>query len=193
MQKMTAAAAFLASAVVLPIAAAPPADQAQQQQQQELRRPDVIFVPTRDAVVEGMLDLAAVTKEDVVYDMGSGDGKIVIAAALRGARGVGIDIDPQRIKEANENAAAAGVTDRVQFIHGDIFDPAIKISDATVVTLYLLPALNQKLMPRLQSELRPGTRIVSNSFDMGEAWPAEKTAQVDNFNIYFWSIHERHP
>jgi len=186
MKKLAAAAAVVAAAFVLPVSAAPPADQAQQQQ--ELRRPDVIFVPTRDAVVEGMLDLAGVTKEDVVYDLGCGDGKIVVAAARRGARGVGIDIDPDRIEEANANAKAAGVSDRVQFILGDIFDPAVKINDATVVTLYLLPALNQKLAPRLKSELRPGTRVVSNSFDMGPEWPAEKTTQVDNFTIYFWAI-----
>lgn len=163
----------------------------QDPQQAPTRRPDVIFVPTRDAVVEGMLDLANVTADDVVYDLGSGDGKIVIGAALRGARGVGIDIDPERIAEANANAEAAGVTDRVQFILGDIFDTSIKINDATVVTLYLLPQLNLKLMPRLKTELRPGTRVVSNSFDMGPDWPAEKTAQVETFNIYFWTIQQR--
>jgi SAM-dependent methyltransferase len=151
------------------------------------RSPDVIFVPTRDEVVEGMLTLAKVSNKDVVYDMGSGDGKIVIAAARRGARGTGIDIDPQRIAEANANAKKAGVTDRVRFIHGDIFDPAIKIGDATVVTLYLLPSLNEKLMPRLKSELRPGTRIVSNSFQMGN-WQPERTETVGGYTIYLWTI-----
>jgi ribosomal protein L11 methylase PrmA len=135
-----------------------------------------------------MLKLANVTKDDVVYDLGSGDGKIVIAAARLGARGVGIDIDPKRIQEANANAKAAGVTDRVQFILGDIFDPNVKISDATVVTLYLLPTLNQKLRPRLWSELRPGTRVVSNAFSMGDAWPPERTETVDSSTIYFWTI-----
>jgi SAM-dependent methyltransferase len=158
------------------------------QRQGGLRPPDVIWVPTRDPVVEGMLNLANVTKDDVVYDLGCGDGKIVIAAARRGARGVGVDIDPQRIKEANANAAAAGVADRVRFILGDIFDPAIKINEATVVTLYLLPSLNQKLRPRLQSELRPGTRVVSNAFSMGDEWPPERTETVDNSTIYFWTI-----
>jgi SAM-dependent methyltransferase len=165
---------------------------AQQTQAPVLRAPDVIFVPTQDPVAEAMLRLASVTKDDVVYDLGSGDGKIVITAAQRfGARGVGIDINPQRIDEANKNAEAAGVTDRVRFILGDIFDPAVPIGDATVVTLYLLPTLNQKLMPRLKQELRPGTRVVSNSFDMGSAWPAEKTEQVGTYWIYLWTIPER--
>jgi tRNA A58 N-methylase Trm61 len=187
MTKITIAAALaLATLVPVPHVAATP-----QEAQTALRRPDVIFVATRDAVAEGMLDLAGVTKDDVVYDLGCGDGKLVIAAAKRGARAVGVDIDPQRIKEANANAEAAGVTDRVTFILGDIFDPAVKISEASVVTLYLLPALNVKLMPRLKGELRPGSRVVSNSFDMGPDWPAEKTEQVDNTTIYFWRIPER--
>lgn len=157
-----------------------------------LRPPDVIFVPTQDTVAQGMLALAGVTKNDVVYDLGSGDGKIVIMAAQKfGARGVGVDINPERIKEANANAKAANVTDRVTFILGDIFDPAIKIGDASVVTLYLLPSLNEKLMPRLKGELRPGTRVVSNSFDMGPSWPAEKTQQVGTYTIYLWTIPAR--
>jgi SAM-dependent methyltransferase len=153
------------------------------------RQPDVIFIPTEDAVVTGMLRLAKVTSRDVVYDLGCGDGKIVIAAAKAfGAHAVGIDIDPERIKEANANAKAAGVTDKVRFVEGDIFDPKVSFSDATVVTLYLLPALNQRLRPRLWAELKPGTRVVSNSFDMGTAWPPEKTDQVGNFTIYFWTV-----
>jgi SAM-dependent methyltransferase len=165
---------------------------AQQPQAPVLRAPDVIFVATQDPVAEAMLKLASVTKDDVVYDLGSGDGKIVITAAQRfGARGVGIDINPQRIEEANRNAETAGVSDRVTFILGDIFDPAIPISDATVVTLYLLPTLNQKLMPRLKQELAPGTRVVSNSFDMGPTWPAERTEQVGTYWIYMWTIPER--
>lgn len=183
MSRLTFAVALTAAALTLPVAAAPQALQAQPQ-----RTPDVIFVPTRDAVVAGMMRMANVTKDDVVYDLGSGDGKIVIAAAKLGARGVGVDIDPRRISEANANAEREGVTDRVQFILGDIFDPAIKISEASVVTLYLLPALNVKLMPRLKAELRPGTRVVSNSFDMGPDWPPERTDQVENFTIYFWTI-----
>src|SRR5512145_1682591 len=109
----------------------------------QLRRPDVIWVPTQDPVVDAMLKMANVTKNDVVYDLGCGDGRIVIAAARQfGARGVGIDIDPQRIKDANAAAERAGVTDKVKFILGDIFDPEIKYSEATVVTLYLLQSLN---------------------------------------------------
>ena len=170
---------------------ASPAAHTLAQQTAPARTPDVIFVPTQDPVVAGMLKLANVTKNDVVYDLGCGDGKIVIAAAKLGARGVGVDIDPQRVKEASENAKAAGVSDRVQIIHGDIFDPNLKIGDATVVTLYLLEWLNVKLMPRLKSELKPGTRIVSNTFTMGKEWPAEKTVEVGNYQIYFWTIPKR--
>jgi SAM-dependent methyltransferase len=160
-------------------------------QQPPARPPDVRFVPSRDEVVLGMLQLAKVSSGDVVYDLGCGDGKIVIAAALKyGARGVGIDIDPDRIKEANQNARNAGVADKVRFILGDIFDPAIPIGDATVVTLFLLPRLNVLLRPRLWKELRPGTRVVSNSFDMGD-WTPEKTDQIGNFTIYFWTIPPR--
>jgi precorrin-6B methylase 2 len=159
------------------------------------RTPDVIFVPTRPSVVNAMLRLANVTKNDIVYDLGCGDGAFIVAAGKIGARAVGVDIDPQRVKEANANVQAAGVGDRVTVIHGDIFDPALKISDATVVTLYLLPSLNGKLAPRLKAELRPGTRIVSNSFDMSQAdppWTPEKTEQVDGYtNIYLWTIPRR--
>jgi cyclopropane fatty-acyl-phospholipid synthase-like methyltransferase len=161
-----------------------------QQAQQPVRTPDIFFVPTPDPVVAGMLKLARVSKDDVVYDLGCGDGKIVIAAAKLGARGVGIDIDPQRISESNANAKAAGVTDRVKFILGDIFDPAVSIADATVVTLYLLPTLNEKLMPRLRAELKPGTRIVSHSFRMG-SWEPEKTEQADGREIHLWTVPKR--
>ena len=156
------------------------------------RPPDVVFVPSTDAVVDAMLTIANVTKDDVVYDLGCGDGRIVVTAAKKyGARAVGIDIDPARIREARARAAAAGVTAKVTFILGDLFDAKIRISDATVVTLFLLPSLNQKLKPRLQRELRPGSRVVSNSFDMGPDWPAEKTQQVDAFYVYLWTIPKR--
>ena len=161
-------------------------------QQTPVRRPDVIWLPTDDAVVTAMLKLANVTKEDVVYDLGCGDGRIVIAAAKQfGARGVGIDIDPERIKEANAAAAKAGVKDRVRFIVADLFDPETKISEATVVALYLLPSLNEKLRPRLQNELKAGARVVSNSFAMGIAWPPDETQTVGNSVIYRWVIRER--
>ena len=158
-------------------------------QQTPPRRPDVIWLPTEDAVVTAMLKLAEVTKDDVVYDLGCGDGRIVIAAAKQfGAHGVGIDIDPERIKEANAAAQRAGVGSRVKFIEGDLFDPAIKISDATVVMLYLLPSLNARLRPRLQGELKPGARVVSHAFSMGDAWVPEKTQQIGDSVIYRWVI-----
>lgn len=161
---------------------------AQAQAQGGLRSPDVIFVPTPQAVVDAMLKMANVSGNDVVFDLGCGDGRIVITAAKQfGARGVGIDIDPQRIKESNENAVAAGVTDKVKFMNADIFSDSTSLRDASVVTLYLLPSLNVKLIPKLKRELKPGTRIVSNSFDMGE-WEAEKTMEVEGRTIYFWTI-----
>jgi SAM-dependent methyltransferase len=148
--------------------------------------PDVPYVPTPQEVVGQMLKLAGVHKGDVVYDLGCGDGRIVIAAAKLGAsRAVGVDINPERIAEANKNAKAAGVADRVKFIQGDLF--TVPINDATVVTLYLLPSVNLKLKPRLLNELRPGTRVVSHSFDMGDGKP-DKTAEVEGRYIYFWVI-----
>jgi len=152
---------------------------------EEPRRPDVIFVPTPEDVVEQMLKVANVTGKDVLYDLGSGDGRIPITAAKRfGTRGVGIDIDPQRIKEANENAQKAGVTDKVKFIQGDLFEQ--DLSAATVITLYLLPALNLKLRPKIL-KLKPGTRIVSHDFDMGD-WKPEKTIKVGTRTVYFWTV-----
>ncbi len=180
--------AFVAAALVC---GAPAAPTLVAQQAGQLRTPDVMWVPTQDAVVEAMLKMANVTKNDVVYDLGCGDGKIVIAAAKLGARGVGVDIDPKRVEEANAAVKTAGVGDRVRIINGDIFDPAINIGEASVVTLYLLPSLNVKLMPRLKSELKPGTRIVSNSFDMGDAWKPEKTETVGSYTIYYWTIPAR--
>jgi SAM-dependent methyltransferase len=154
----------------------------------EQRRPDVIFVPTRDAVIEAMLDTAGVGPNDIVYDLGCGDGRIVVAAAKRGARAVGIDIDPQRIVEAKQRAADGGVTDKVTFLEQDLFQSDIR--EATVVTLYLLPSLNVKLRPMLMEQLRPGTRIVSHDFDMGD-WKPEKTVEADGKTVYFWTIPKR--
>jgi ubiquinone/menaquinone biosynthesis C-methylase UbiE len=152
----------------------------------KLREPDVIYVPTPQEVVDAMLALARVTSKDVVYDLGSGDGRIPITAATKyGARGIGIDINPLRIKEANENLAKTNVGDKVTFLNQDLFEA--DISDATVVTLYLLPELNVKLMPKLKS-LRKGTRIVSHSFSMGSEWPPEDTQQVGSSTIYYWTI-----
>jgi len=150
------------------------------------RGPDVIFVPTPTEVVEAMLKAAKVTKNDVVYDLGCGDGRIVITAAKEyGARGIGIDIDPQRIAEARANAEKAGVTDRVKFLEQDLFET--DFHDATVVTLYLLPSLNVKLRPKLWKELKPGTRIVSHAFDMGD-WKPEQEIDVDGRTVYLWTV-----
>lgn len=152
---------------------------------------DVPYVPTPQKVVERMLDLADVNSGDYVIDLGSGDGRIVIAAAKRGATGHGIDLDPQRIKEAKTNAAKANVDDRVMFMEANIFNT--DFSNASVITMYLLPTVNEKLRPVLLDELEPGTRVVSHSFDMDE-WEADKEVIVTDDNgsgthdIYFWVI-----
>jgi SAM-dependent methyltransferase len=152
----------------------------------KLRDPDVIYVPTPQNVVDAMLKIANVTAKDVVYDLGSGDGRIPITAAEKyGARGVGIDINPERIKEANANLAKSKAGDKVRFLNQDLFET--DLSPATVITLYLLPSLNQKLIPKLK-QLKPGTRIVSHSFDMGTDWPPEKTEDVQGRMIYYWTI-----
>ncbi len=154
------------------------------------REPDVIYVPTPQPVVDAMLELAKVGPDDVLYDLGSGDGRIPITAAKRfGIHAVGIDINPARIREANANAEEAGVTDLVTFIEGDMFDAWI--SEASVVTLYLLQSLNVKLRPKLLSELKPGTRIVSHSFDMANEWEPEETREIDGSKIYLWTVPER--
>jgi precorrin-6B methylase 2 len=150
---------------------------------------DVPYVPTPQPVVERMLALAKVARDDVLYDLGSGDGRIVITAAKRyGARGVGIDLDPERIKEARENAIKAGVHKRVQFIAGDLFKA--DLSDASVVTLYLLNSVNRDLRPQLWKQLKVGTRVVSHAFDMGAEWPPEKTETVAGRVIYYWTISD---
>ena len=155
--------------------------------QPALRRPDVVYVPTPDNVVLAMLNLAQVTSRDVVYDLGSGDGRIPIAAAkMFGARGVGIEIEPNLVKRANDNAAKAGVANRVMFVNQDLFEASI--GEATVVTLFLLPGLNQKLLPKLQRDLRPGTRVISLNFDMGEVWRPDLSQEVDGFTVHMWTI-----
>jgi len=151
------------------------------------KRPlDVPYVPTSNDVVAAMLKLAGVQKSDVVYDLGCGDGRIVIMAAKQfGAHGVGIDINPERIQEARANAKQAGVENLVKFEENDLFQG--DIHNATVVTLYLLPTINLKLRPKLLSDLKPGTRVVSHSFDMGD-WKPEKEDSVDGASIYLWTI-----
>jgi SAM-dependent methyltransferase len=158
-------------------------------QQPNGRTPDVPYVPTDQDVVDGMLKLAKVTKNDVVYDLGCGDGRIVITAAKKyGATGTGIDINPQRIKEARQNATTAQVTDKVTFVEGDLFDT--DFSKATVVTLYLLPSVNLRLRPILLKQLKPGTRIVSHAFDMGD-WKPEQKIDVNGSTIYSWTVPQK--
>ena len=170
---------FAASVFCLALAQAQPRQQT----------PDVIFVPTPHEVVEEMLKVAGVHKGDVLYDLGSGDGRIPIAAAQKyGVRATGIDIDPERIREANAGAKQAGVTNLVKFRQEDLFKADFR--DATVITLYLLPELNVKLRPRLWAELKPGTRIVSHQFDMG-TWRPEKKIELNGRTIYFWTVPER--
>lgn len=137
-----------------------------------------------------MLQLADVTTADVVYDLGSGDGRVVITAAKRyGARGVGIEIDPELVKKANENAAAAGVADRVRFVNENLF--TADIHEASVVTLYLLQSINERLRPRLVRELKPGTRVVSHVFNMGPEWPPQKTVEIGASRVFMWTMAER--
>ncbi|CAN5716058.1 hypothetical protein BH24ACI5_BH24ACI5_07190 [soil metagenome] len=178
--RVIASVLVAAIVAVLPIAA-------QQAPTQAPLRLDIHWVPTPPAVVDAMLKLAEVKPDDVVYDLGCGDGVIVTTAAQKyGARAVGVDKDPQRVKEATERAQKMGVSDKVTILEGDLFEADIK--DATVVTLYLLTSLNIKLMPKLQKELKPGTRIVSQSFGMGEEWPPEKRIDVDGRPVFLWTI-----
>ena len=151
-----------------------------------LRGPDVAYASAPPAIVTAMLDLAKVTSDDVVYDLGCGDGRIVVAAVKqRGARGVGVDIDPDRIEDATRLALREGVTDRVTFVLDDLFEA--DFADATVIMLYLQPEPNLRLRPRLLDELRPGTRVVSLSYDMGD-WAPDEVRRVAGRRIYLWTI-----
>lgn len=162
------------------------------------KQPDVPYVPTTEPAVQEMLKLAGVSKSDVVYDLGCGDGRIVIAAAKQyGARGVGIDINPERISEAKENAKKAGVEHLVKFIEQDLFEA--DIHEATVVTLFLLTEVNMKLRPKLLADLRPGTRVVSNTFEMGD-WKPEREARLNDEDheysylsskFFLWTIPQK--
>lgn len=162
---------------------------ASQQDSSAPRAPDVHFVPTEPGVVRAMLEAAQVGPKDVVYDLGCGDGRIVIRAVKRyGARGVCVDIDPARIAESRHNADTAGVAGRITFREGDLFE--MDLSNASVVALYLLPALNERLRPKLFRELRPGSRVVSNAFDMGD-WKADRVLRVNPVEpfpslAYYW-------
>ena len=144
---------------------------------------DVIFVATPEQVVMEMLKMAKVTKDDVVYDLGCGDGRIVITAAkVFGARGIGIDIDPELIEESTRNAMKAGVTDRVKFLQQDLFTTDLR--EATVVFLYLLTELNEKLRPKLLRELKPGSRVISHEFDMGD-WKPDAKGMMPDMDIFY--------
>jgi ribosomal protein L11 methylase PrmA len=156
-------------------------------------QPDIGHIPSHPDVIQDILNLAKITPEDIFYDLGCGDGQMAIAAALQyGARGVGIDIDPDRIQAANENALAAGVSDRVTFRHQNIFES--DFSDATVVYVYLLPHVNKRLRPMLWNQLKPGTRVLSLDFDM-EDWQPEQVIYVPTpeaeFTIFRWGISGR--
>lgn len=154
-----------------------------------LRRPDIAFIPTPEAAIETLLEVLQVNDSDVIYDLGCGDGRILISAASQfGARGVGIDLDPLRVKEAQAKADELGIRDRVKFQEADLFTS--RFEDASIVVLYLLPHLNLRLRPALFEQLKPGTRIVSIDFDMGD-WLPEKVIKLDieeESTLYFWTI-----
>lgn len=174
--------------IVLAWCAVPTSTSAQASSRPE-RRLDVWYVPTPHEIVDRMLDVARVGPGDVVYDLGCGDGRMVIAAAKKfGTRGVGVDLDPRRIREARANAKAAGVEHLVKFEVGDMFET--DIGEATVVMLYLLPELNRRLMPKLRSQLKPGSRVVSHDFDMGKDWPPEEYIKLGTSGIYLWTIQK---
>lgn len=158
-------------------------------QEAKKRQPDVPYVPTTEVAVREMLKLAKVQKSDVLYDLGCGDGRIVIEAAKQfGTRGVGIDIDPARIQEARANAKKAGVEALVRFEEKDLFEA--DFHEATVVTLFLLPRINLKLKPKLLEQLQPGTRVVSNTFDMGD-WKAEREVNLDSSDDEYTGLSQR--
>lgn len=149
------------------------------------RKLDVWYVATPHEIVDRMLQVAKVRAGDVVYDLGCGDGRMVIAAARKfGTRGIGIDLDPARIREARENAKRAGVDKTVTFKVGDLFET--DLTEATVVMLYLLPEVNRRLKPKLFRELRPGARVISHDFDMGADWPADQYVKLGGDGIYLW-------
>jgi SAM-dependent methyltransferase len=158
-------------------------------QQPPARTPDIYFAATSQAVADAMLTLAQVTAADVVYDLGSGDGRIVILAAQKyGARGVGVEIQPALVETSRQIARDGAVADRVRFVEGDFF--STDISEATVVTLWLSTAVNARLEPKLRRELRPGTRIVSHQFRIG-SWAPDKAIRVDNEDVFLWRVPSR--
>jgi tRNA A58 N-methylase Trm61 len=176
---------FLAAITIVALAAV--AGRPEARQAAPARPPDVVYQPTPQTVVDAMLDLAGVTSDDVVYDLGSGDGRIPITAARRfGARAVGVEIDPELLRLARANLDRAGLHQLVTFRNEDLFETSIH--DATVVALYLLPKLNVRLIPKLKRELVSGSRVVSYQWDMGPPWRAERTRSVPGGVIYLWTI-----
>jgi tRNA G37 N-methylase Trm5 len=170
---------LVVSVLFLTIAACKPVEQSR-------RKADVVYIPSPDEVIEAMLELAEVKSSDIVYDLGSGDGSIPIFAAKKyGARGVGIEINPVLVQDARKNAKEAGVAHLVRFIEGDLFEA--DITEATVVTLFLLESLNERLRPRLLSSLQPGSRIVSHEFGMG-SWQPEKSIEVVRRKVHLWTV-----
>lgn len=160
-------------------------------QKTQVPRPaDVVYIPTAPDIVAAMLDIAKITGGDVVYDLGAGDGRIVIAAVkdYGAASGVGVEIDPVRVAEANANARQAGVSDRVRFIQGDVLET--DVSQATVVTLFMSTAINLKLRPKLMAQLKPGSRVVSHAFDMGD-WKPAQAQSIRGRMVYLWTIPPR--
>lgn len=177
--------ATLLTSIALALTLALPA--AAQEASRPERKLDVWYVPTPHEIVNRMLDVARVRTGDVVYDLGCGDGRMVIAAAKKfGTRGFGVDLDPRRIREARANAKKEGVDHLVTFEVGDMFKT--DVSEATVVMLYLLPELNRRLRPKLLAELRPGARIVSHDFDMGRDWPPDEYIKLGTSGIYLWRV-----
>jgi len=147
--------------------------------------PVVPYVPTPETVVEGMLDMAGLQSGERLVDLGSGDGRITIAAAKRGAQALGVEINPRLVSRARMNAEMAGQKDNARFVRDDLF--AVSLRDADVVTLYLLPQINEKLRPKLLTEMKPGARVVSHAFDMGD-WPPDAHERIADKNVYLWTI-----
>jgi SAM-dependent methyltransferase len=187
MSPLTSRRKFVLSAAAATGLALLPFDSASAQAEAAMPRLDVPYVPTPQEVVDGMLALARVGKDDYLIDLGCGDGRIVVSAAHeRGARALGIDLNPERIAEANANARKAGVQGRTSFRVADLFET--DLSAASVVSLYLLPDVNLKLRPKLWEQLKPGSRVVSHAFDMGPDWPPQRTQRVKGSMIYLWTI-----
>lgn len=179
----------IAFAALLLVFAAGSADAAEATASGPKKKLDVWYVPTPHEIVDRMLDVAKVRAGDVVYDLGCGDGRMVIAAAKKyGTHGVGVDLDPARIREARANAKRAGVETMVTFQVADLFETDIR--EATVVLLYLLPELNRRLKPKLFAELRPGARVVSHDWDMGRDWPPDEYVKLGTDGIYLWIMPE---